>query len=105
MGDRYVVTKTKREGKAWYYSHVINLKGESRLCCQGTYALSTADAYFQDVQEAQKEALSGLNPYITMQYALSYLALNEKRCRSKPANEDETEIQKKPRRKRVSFNV
>ena len=76
MGDRYVVTKTLREGKAWYYSYVCKANNESRICCQGTPSLFTANAYFQDVQEAQQNTLKGLNPFVTAHYAHSYIVLN-----------------------------
>ena len=79
LGDRYVVTRTVRDGKPWYYSHVFDAKNESRICCHGTYQKNTVDAYFEDVQAAQKDALDGLNPYVTKDYAHDYLTAN-KRC-------------------------
>ena len=102
MGDEYIVTRTVRCGKAWYYSHLLTMKNESRICCHGTHLLSTTDAYFKDIQVAQKDALNGLNPYVTKHYAHSYLAASRNsRDESNSTHHDS----KRQRKKHVTFNV
>ena len=68
FGDTYLVQK---ENKIWR-GVVRNKDGEERVQCGYTYSKYTVLWYADVVRMAQEEALRGLNPFVSKEYALRY---------------------------------
>lgn len=71
MGDLY---KVYRNAKGLWCSSITYKDSRGiRVCCTGSSFLWVArDIYFEDIKEAQEDALAGCNPYISKAYALAY---------------------------------